>query len=572
MRATEYTVGTTGPEAMPGGLPATSAYTYAVEYTLDEALAAGATRVDFDTPVAAYTDNFLGFPTGETVPAGYYDRELARWVPAPSGRVIEILAESDGKAVVDIDGDGEPDSRPRRRRVAPARRAVRARRVAVARPDHALHAVRLQLGLRPAAGRALAVRAVSGARAVPRPQLRQLRLGHRHRGSNLRRGARAPRRPVRPPLPERPPGGPPRRPPDHGPGHRRGGAAGLDQGRPRRGRGRRPPLRRGHGRRPRTARSRSTGTAATRSGASSRARSSCARASATSTSPTTARRAASPCPAAPCSTPTRRATSCSCGARRRRRSERSIRPPPASAAGRSTSTTPMTRSTVSCTTATVRAAASRAARSARTPSISRARASRATTTEPLAKDARLNGPGGILARADGSVLIADAGNARVRRVGRNGRISTFAGTGEEGSDGDDGPAAAASSRARSTSRPGRRTRSTCSTRVPSACGGSTPTGRSRRSPTSSNEPLAIAAGRDGTLYVAEPARVLRVTADGAVSTLAGDGTPGFAGDGGQAERGEALALGRGPRGRSRWLALHRRLQQRPESGGSPPTA
>ena len=105
--------------------------------------------------------------------------------------------------------------------------------------------------------------------------------------------------------------------------------------------------------------------------------------------------------------------------------------------------------------------------------------------EPLAKDARLNGPGGILARADGSVLIADAGNARVRRVGRNGRISTFAGTGEEGSDGDGGPAA--DGHAHAPDRPrgrARRARSTCSTRVPSACGGSTPTGRSRRSPAS----------------------------------------------------------------------------------------
>ncbi len=35
VRATEYTVGPSGPEAMPGDLPPQSAYTYAVEFTVD---------------------------------------------------------------------------------------------------------------------------------------------------------------------------------------------------------------------------------------------------------------------------------------------------------------------------------------------------------------------------------------------------------------------------------------------------------------------------------------------------------------------------------------------------------
>src|SRR5262249_45871012 len=42
VRATEYTVGTAGPSAMPGALPPESHYTYAVELSVDEALAAGA--------------------------------------------------------------------------------------------------------------------------------------------------------------------------------------------------------------------------------------------------------------------------------------------------------------------------------------------------------------------------------------------------------------------------------------------------------------------------------------------------------------------------------------------------
>ena len=47
VRATEYTVGSAGPRAMPGELPATSGYTYAVELSVDEALQAGAREVRF---------------------------------------------------------------------------------------------------------------------------------------------------------------------------------------------------------------------------------------------------------------------------------------------------------------------------------------------------------------------------------------------------------------------------------------------------------------------------------------------------------------------------------------------
>ncbi|MCA1805466.1 MAG: hypothetical protein LC646_09065 [Xanthomonadaceae bacterium] len=48
VRATEYTVGEDGPAAMPGELPPNSGYTYAVELSVDEALAAGAKTVRFD--------------------------------------------------------------------------------------------------------------------------------------------------------------------------------------------------------------------------------------------------------------------------------------------------------------------------------------------------------------------------------------------------------------------------------------------------------------------------------------------------------------------------------------------
>ncbi len=88
IRATEYTVGDTGPNAMPAELPPTTAYTYCVDLTADEALAAGADRVDFSQPLPVYVDNFLHFHTGIHVPAGYLDEATGQWIPSPDGRVI----------------------------------------------------------------------------------------------------------------------------------------------------------------------------------------------------------------------------------------------------------------------------------------------------------------------------------------------------------------------------------------------------------------------------------------------------------------------------------------------------
>lgn len=110
IRATEYTVGENGPNAMPGSLPAATGYTYAVELSVDEALMAGATRVDFSQPVPFYVDNFLGVPVGEEVPVGYYDRILGVWVPSANGRVIRVLAHTGGSAALDLNGDNVAES------------------------------------------------------------------------------------------------------------------------------------------------------------------------------------------------------------------------------------------------------------------------------------------------------------------------------------------------------------------------------------------------------------------------------------------------------------------------------
>jgi hypothetical protein len=110
VRATEYTVGARGPSAMPGTLPATSGYTYALELSLDEALTAGATKVTFSQPLANYTENFLAFPVGTTVPTGYYDRVLGTWVAAPNGLVVGVVSETAAKADLDVTGDGVADT------------------------------------------------------------------------------------------------------------------------------------------------------------------------------------------------------------------------------------------------------------------------------------------------------------------------------------------------------------------------------------------------------------------------------------------------------------------------------
>jgi hypothetical protein len=110
--------------------------------------------------------------------------------------------------------------------------------------------------------------------------------------------------------------------------------------------------------------------------------------------------------------------------------------------------------------------------------------------------AQLSSPEGLAVLPDGGFLIADTYNSRVRRVWPDGTITTVAGTGTRGFSGDGGPAAAAQ--------------------------------------LSSPESLAVLP--DGGFLIADTynSRVRRVWLDGTISTTAGTGTEGFAGDGGQA--------------------------------------
>lgn len=112
VRATEYTVGAAGPKAMPATLPPTSAYTYAVELSADEVEAAGAVALELSQPLPVYLENFLGFPVGTVVPAGYYDFEKHLWIPEKNGAVIKILGITGGAADLDLTGSGLPGTAP----------------------------------------------------------------------------------------------------------------------------------------------------------------------------------------------------------------------------------------------------------------------------------------------------------------------------------------------------------------------------------------------------------------------------------------------------------------------------
>ena len=112
VRATEFTVGVNGPNAMPCDLPATSAYTYAAAYTIDEAVAANAIETTFSQPVIQYNENFLNLPVGTSVPSGAYDQQQGLWLPSANGRVVKVLSVTDGQADLDVDGAGSPATAP----------------------------------------------------------------------------------------------------------------------------------------------------------------------------------------------------------------------------------------------------------------------------------------------------------------------------------------------------------------------------------------------------------------------------------------------------------------------------
>lgn len=115
VRMKEYTVGGGGQVAMPSTLPPSSAYTYCIDYGLTEADAMetlGGPHADirFNKPVVTYTKEFLGIPVGRIMPSGRYDPNLGVWKASEDGRVVRFLNAAGGYANLDIDGDGQAES------------------------------------------------------------------------------------------------------------------------------------------------------------------------------------------------------------------------------------------------------------------------------------------------------------------------------------------------------------------------------------------------------------------------------------------------------------------------------
>ncbi len=113
-----------------------------------------------------------------------------------------------------------------------------------------------------------------------------------------------------------------------------------------------------------------------------------------------------------------------------------------------------------------------------------------------ATSAQIDAAYGVAADAQGNIFFADTRNHRVRKIA-GGTITTVAGNGQAGFAGDGATATAAQL----------------------------------------NFPRGVAVDTQGNLYIADTgnSRVRMVTAGGVISTMAGTGTPGFAGDGAAAK-------------------------------------
>lgn len=113
-----------------------------------------------------------------------------------------------------------------------------------------------------------------------------------------------------------------------------------------------------------------------------------------------------------------------------------------------------------------------------------------------AKNAEFKGPDGLAIDAAGDIYIADSNNFRIREITPDGIINTVAGTGAQGYSGDGGPAVAAEL----------------------------------------NYPYDVAMDTTGNLLIAdaENGRIRRISASGMITTIAGNGSFAFGGDGGPA--------------------------------------
>jgi trimeric autotransporter adhesin len=115
----------------------------------------------------------------------------------------------------------------------------------------------------------------------------------------------------------------------------------------------------------------------------------------------------------------------------------------------------------------------------------------------------LGGPVGLAADRLGGALIADPGSFRVRKLSPSGALTAFAGDGSHGYSGDGGPAIHAQM-----------------------------------------APTAVAVDRQGHVFLSDDAndRIRKISADGIILTVAGNGTFGSSGDGGAATEAQVVPM------------------------------
>ena len=169
-----------------------------------------------------------------------------------------------------------------------------------------------------------------------------------------------------------------------------------------------------------------------------------------------------------------------------------------------------------------------------------------------AEGASLSNPLGLATDAVGNVYVADAGNQRVRRISLSGTIETYAGTGERGysddgllaseiqMNGPTGVAADAAGNVYVADFFNQRVYRIEPTGIITAIAGNGESGHTgdggAGTEASLDGPTDVAVDEAGNIYIADylDRRVRRVDPTGTITTVAGTGNSGYAGDGGPA--------------------------------------